>query len=304
MREIYRLIDDLSHADSTVLICGESGTGKELIAEAIHKSSARTDKPLLRVNCSALAEELLESELFGHVRGAFTGAVKDRVGRFEAANGGTLFLDEIGDITPRLQLRLLRVLQQGEFERVGDSKTIHVDVRIIAATNQDLAARIDSGRFREDLYYRLNVIRIDVPPLRERIEDLPLLTEHFLRQFNTRFKKEIEGVSTDAMAVLMGHPWKGNVRELENCMERAFIVCHGTEIRTEHLPKDIQGPAAQPRPNQAPAPKPEGPIDRNALIAALKTTDWNVAKAARRLGIARNTVYEKMKRFAIERPRN
>lgn len=304
MREIYRLIEDLSHADSTVLICGESGTGKELIAEAVHQSSERAGKPLVRVNCSALAEELLESELFGHVRGAFTGAVKDRVGRFEAANGGTLFLDEIGDISPRLQLRLLRVLQQGEFERVGDSRTIRVDVRIIAATNQDLTARMEAGQFREDLYYRLNVIRVDVPPLRDRIGDLPLIAEHFVRHFNAKFHKEIAGISADTLTLLMNHRWKGNVRELENCVERAFIVCHGPIIQPEQLPKGVlsSSPGAWvPRSVESEAAENK-PIDRSTLVSVLATTDWNVAKAARRLGIARNTVYEKMKRFAIQRP--
>lgn len=238
IQQVFGLIKDLSETDSTVLIVGESGTGKELVASALHHSSLRAHGPFLRVNCAALSESILESELFGHVKGAFTGAVKDRVGRFEAANGGTILLDEIGDISPRLQLRLLRVLQEKEFERVGDSRPIRTDVRVIASTNQNLEKRIQEGAFRQDLYYRLNVVRIELPALRERREDIPLLVEHFIRRFNRQFKREITGLSPEAMQIFMQYPWPGNIRELENAIERSFIVCHDAVILPEHLPRN------------------------------------------------------------------
>lgn len=306
MREIYQLIDDLSDTDSTVLICGESGTGKELIAEAIHASSARAEKPFVKVNCAALSDDLLESELFGHVKGAFTGAIKDRVGRFEAAHAGTIFLDEIGDISPRLQLRLLRVLQGGEYECVGDSETKKVDVRVLAATNQDLQKRMASDAFRQDLYYRLNVIRIDIPALRERKEDIPALLEHFCRHFNAVFEKEITGFSPDALAAVMNHPWHGNARELENCVERAFIVCHDTQIQREHLPSEVafeDGLGRRPQTDDSVRPG-RAVLNREFILEVLSGTDWNIAKAARSLGIARNTLYQKMKEFDLSRPSN
>jgi two-component system response regulator HydG len=322
MQEVYRFIEDVAETDSTVLIAGESGTGKELIAQAIHETSPRRHKPLVKVNCAALAEEVLESELFGHVRGAFTGAVKDRIGRFEAANGGTIFLDEIGDISPRLQMRLLRVLQEGEFERVGESRTIKVNVRVIAATNRDLPARIRDGEFRSDLYYRLNVIRIEVPPLRARREDLPALVDHFIRSFNQRMNKQIAGITPEAMAAIMQHSWPGNVRELENCLERAFVVCRESEIYPRHLPPEVlhaapaviaggEGHAAPP-PASAPWPAPVAPVPapapggaatgREAVLRVLVETDWNIAKAARRLGISRNTLYQRIATYGINRP--
>ena len=304
MREMFKLIEDLAETDSTVLIYGESGTGKELVAEAIHESSTRSGGPFIRVNCAALSEDILESELFGHVKGAFTGAIKDRLGRFESANRGSILLDEIGDISPRLQLRLLRVLQEGEFERVGDSKTIRSDVRVIASTNQDLAAKIRLGEFRQDLYYRLNVIRIDLPPLRQRKEDIPLLVDHFLRHFNTTMKKEISGLSPEALAVLMNFPWNGNVRELENCIERAFIVCHDTTILPEHLPDEIlKGDDLARSALRVQGIFHQGEkISKEAVLDVLAQTDWNVAKSARLLGIARNTLYEKMKAIGLSRP--
>lgn len=306
MREIYQLIEDLADTDSTVLICGESGTGKELIAEAIHASSSRAEKPFVKVNCAALSDDLLDSELFGHVKGAFTGAIKDRVGRFEAAHRGTIFLDEIGDISPRLQLRLLRVLQNGEFERVGDSQTKKVDARVLAATNQDLKKRIVSEAFRQDLYYRLNVIRIDIPPLRERKEDIPALLEHFCRHFNAVFEKEITGFSPEALSAVMNYPWYGNARELENCVERAFIVCHDTQVRAEHLPTEVafeNGLGRRPQTNDS-VRSGRAALNREIVLEVLSGTDWNVAKTARSLGIARNTLYQKMKEYDLSRPTN
>ena len=299
MKDIFKLIEDVSETDTTVLICGESGTGKELVAAALHVGSMRKDGPFIKVNCSALAEDILESELFGHVQGAFTGAVRDRVGRFEAANGGTILLDEIGDISPRLQQRLLRVLQEREFERVGDSTPIKVDVRIIASTNRNLTAKIRAGEFREDLYYRLNVVRIELPPLRERKEDLPLLVEHLFRRFNTAFKKEVMGLAPDAMDIIASYPWNGNIRELENCIERSFVVCHDSLIRPEHLPPELtqqrQIYGALERGGSS------GGKDKSVILDVLDKTDWNVAKSARILGMARNTLYQRMKSMGIKR---
>ncbi len=305
IREVFQLIEDLSDTDTAVLILGESGTGKELVAEAIHRSGPRSGKPLIKVNCAALAEEVLESELFGHVRGAFTGAVKDREGRFEAAHGGTLFLDEIGDISQRLQTRLLRVLQEGEFERVGDSKTIHVDARIIAATNRNLPAKIAAGEFRQDLYYRLNVVQVQIPALRERLDDLPALVDHFVRAFNGRMKKEIAGATVEAMDAMLAHTWPGNIRELENCIERAFVVCREIEIRPEHLPREVFGnPAPVPRTLCAQTTLTVGAKDQRLVILnALEETDWNIAKSARKLGMSRSTFYQRMQEFEIARDR-
>lgn len=304
MREIFQLISDLSETSSTVLIGGESGTGKEVVASALHDSSNRSDKPFIKVNCAALSDDILESELFGHVRGAFTGAVSDRIGRFEAADGGSILLDEIGDISPRLQLRLLRVLQSGEFERVGDTLSQRVDVRIIAATNQDLVAKIRQGEFRQDLYYRLNVIRIEVPALRDRREDIPLFVDYFCRRFNTSMKKEIEGLTPEAMDRVMRYNWPGNVRELENCIERSFIVCHDTHIDERHLPEELlqNTTAFTPRGSATVPHYREIKIDRNSILEILAQTDWNIAKTARALGMARNTLYQKMKTFDIQRP--
>ena len=224
MLELFDLIKDIAKTSATVLVRGESGTGKELIANAIHFNSERIKKPFVKVNCAVLAENLLESELFGHVKGAFTGAIKAKFGRFELAHEGTIFLDEIGDISPNMQLKLLRVLQEGEFERVGGTETKKVDVRIIAATNRDLEDAMKNRNFRQDLYYRLNVIPIDVPPLRERRDDIPLLVAYFLEKFNKDFKKDIKAINDDAMLHLQSHDWQGNIRELQNLMERAIVL--------------------------------------------------------------------------------
>ena len=291
--------------DSTVLICGESGTGKEGIAAAIQKLSSRADGPYIKVNCAALSEEVLESELFGHVRGAFTGAVKDRIGRFEAADGGTILLDEIGDVSLKVQLKLLRVLQEREFERVGDTKPVRTDVRVIVTTNQDLIEKIQIGDFRQDLYYRLNVVRVEAPPLREKIEDIPLLVEHFRKHFNALTNKDIAGVAPQTMEIFVRYPWAGNVRELENCMERAFVVCKDSEILPEHLPPEIAIYAADSAPPLVltSGRAGRGALNKEQIIEVLKQTDWNVAKTAKKLGVARNTLYLKMKTFDLSRPK-
>jgi PAS domain S-box-containing protein len=300
MCKTFDLIERLSATDSTVLVCGESGTGKELVAGAVHNTSGRSDGPFLKVNCAALADDILESELFGHVKGAFTGADRDRVGRFEASDGGTIMLDEIGDISPRLQVRLLRVLQDGEFERVGSSYPTRTNVRVIACTNQDLPEKIESGEFRQDLYFRLNVIRIDIPPLRERLEDIPLLLDHFRRHFNALFKREITGFSEEAMALLIRYPWPGNVRELENCVERSFIVCSDTIVSTDDLPPEVTQAAPDIARLRAKPLTDDGEAER--ILAVLTQTDWNLAKSARLLGIARNTLYHRIETLRLTRP--
>ena len=294
LQQIYSLVETLAQTQTTVLITGESGTGKELVAQAIQHTGARREGPYVKVNCAALPEQLLESELFGHIKGAFTGAVKDRVGRFELADGGTIFLDEIGDISSGVQVRLLRVLQEREFERVGDSKTRNVNIRIIAATNTDLAEKVRRGAFREDLYYRLKVIELALPPLRDRLEDLPFLMEHFVAGFNSRYGKGIAGVSEAARALLMSYQWPGNVRELEHALEHAFVLCGGQVITPEHLPPAIHNVSRA---------KPTGLFaavdERSGIIRALENTSWNKAKAARLLGISRRTIYRKMELHSI-----
>ena len=291
LQRVFHLIDELMNTETTVLITGETGTGKELVAKALHYGGGRAAKPMVTVNCSALPENLLESELFGHVKGAFTGAQKDRVGRFQAAHGGTLFLDEVGDIAPNLQLKLLRALQEKTFERVGDSATYHVDVRVIAATNCDLKKKVSLGEFREDLYYRLKVVEIAMPPLRERREDISLLINHFLTLFNKSYNKSIGGVSQDALKIFMIYPWAGNVRELQHAIEHAFVLCNGPTITLEHLPAEIKDYSQK----EAPAPVDRPPISSLQppdILQALVKTGWNKAKAARLLGISRPTLYQ------------
>ena len=290
MREIYGLLEALAETDTTVLISGESGTGKELVARAIHYHGTRAESPLVTVNCSALAENLLESELFGHVKGAFTGAVREKIGRFQAANGGSIFLDEIGDISPKIQLGLLRVLQEKEFERVGDSKPLKVDVRVIASTNRDLREKVRQGEFREDLFYRLKVVEIPVPPLRERREDIPLLVDHFRALFNRNFKKDVGGVSDQVHRIFMQYPWPGNVRELEHAIEHAFILCRGQTIRVEHLPIDIR----EYEEKKTGSVKETAQDEAARILRALEKTGWNKAEAARLLGVSRQTIYRKI----------
>ncbi len=298
MQALYDLLDNLANLETTVLITGESGTGKELVARALHYAGARAHRPFIKVNCSALTESLLESELFGHVKGAFTGAIKDRQGRFQAADGGTILLDEIGDISPIIQLKLLRVLQEKEFERVGESTSRKVDVRVITSTNRDLREKVKNGEFREDLYYRLKVMDIFLPALRDRLEDIPLLGQHFCRLFRERFKKEIEGLSTEVLNRFMNYAWPGNVRELEHGLEHAFALCNGKTIELEHLPKEIReftgakhGPARSgPRGKQLAA---------HELRQALEASRWNKRKAAFLLGIDRSTLYRKINQYRL-----
>ena len=295
MQEVFSLIELLANVETTVLITGKSGTGKELVAEALHYKGRRCLKPIVKVNCSALSENLLESELFGHVKGAFTGAISNKVGRFQVADGGTMFLDEIADMSPKVQLKLLRVLQEKEFERVGDSTTIKGDVRVVAATNQDLSKKVRNGDFREDLYYRLNVMKINLPPLRERQEDIVLLVNYFLNNFNKKFNKEIKALSTDVQKIFMHYPWPGNVRELEHALEHAFILCSEPIIRLDHLPPELKNYDEYADPYL----KDNIADDSQAIIQALEKTAWNKAKAARMLGISRRSLYRKIKEYEI-----
>ena len=295
MQGIFSLIEDLSDVDTTVLILGESGTGKELVAQALHQKGERREKAFVSVNCSALSEDLLESELFGHVKGAFTGAVKDKIGRFEKADGGTLFLDEIGDISPRMQLRLLRVLQEREFERVGESTPIKVDVRVVAATNRDLRERVKKGEFREDLYYRLKVVELMLPPLRERREDIPLLIDHFLKKYNKKFGKDIDSLSEETKRILINYPWQGNIRELEHVMEHAFILCRDRMITIDHLPPELR----QSTESMGLKGLPPEEDEREIIVSALDKNNWNKAKAARDLGVSRITMYRKIEKYNI-----
>ncbi|HSB34455.1 MAG TPA: sigma 54-interacting transcriptional regulator, partial [Nitrospirota bacterium] len=280
MQKVYSLIESLADVETTVLITGDSGTGKELVAEALHFMGSRRGRPLVKVNCSALSENLLESELFGHVKGAFTGAVSDRIGRFQKADGGSLFLDEIGDVSPRVQASLLRVLQTKEFERVGDSKPIKVDVRVIVATNKDLLEQVKRGEFREDLYYRLKVVEVFLPPLRDRREDIPVLVAHFLEQFNKQFHKAIGTVSADVEKIFLNYPWPGNVRELKHAIEHSFILCRGDTITADHLPHHL---IASWEAGDSPRPA-GGNIDAQTILQALEKTAGNKARAARLLG--------------------
>lgn len=296
MQKVYALIKALASVQTTALITGESGTGKELVAEALHMAGDFCDKPLVKVNCSALPESLLESELFGHVKGAFTGAIKDSEGRFQKANGGTIFFDEIGDLSPRVQLKLLRVLEKQEFERVGSSTTVKANVRLIAATNKNLLEQVNQGTLREDLYYRLKVVEIKLPPLRARTEDIPLLVDHFLAGFNEKFKKHIESVSSDVFQAFLMYSWPGNVRELEHIMEYAFVLCNSNIITFDDLPVDFMKLAGGRR-----SPSEVRTDDAGPVLEALNTTDWNKAKAARLLGIDRVTLYRKIKRYDLVR---
>lgn len=296
MQTIYSLIESLTNVPTTVLITGESGTGKGLVAEALHYSGGRGDKPFVKVNCTALSESLLESELFGHVKGAFTGAFQEREGRFQRANGGTIFLDEIGDISPKMQLQLLRILQEREFEKVGDSTPIKVDVRIIAATNQDLQKKIEDGEFREDLYYRLKVVEINLRPLRERKKDIPLLVNHFFHKFNKKLNKEISDISPHVQKIFMEYSWPGNVRELEHSLEHAFILCQESTITIDHLPQALKGFAAT-RPASSDDVKTDEP---QAILQALEKASWSRVKAARLLGMSRSTFYRKIEEYKIK----
>ncbi len=298
MQATYDLIEDISQSDSTVLIQGESGTGKELIARAIHVLSPRKERPFVVANCSAYAQTLLESELFGHEKGAFTGAIRRKKGRFELADGGSIFLDEIGEIPPTTQLVLLRVLQEKKFERVGGEDTIKVDVRVIAATNRNLAQDMMSGRFREDLYYRLNVIPVMVPPLRERKDDIPLLVKHFLEVYSTASSKAIRGFSEEVMQIFLDYDWPGNVRELQNVVEHAVILAKGEMIRQIDLPHSLK----ETFPRTYADISSLKDTEKNLILKVLNETDGNKYQAAKRLGITRSTLYGKLRKHAIMVP--
>jgi PAS domain S-box-containing protein len=307
MLRLYAILEKAARSDAPVIIFGESGTGKELAAHAIHTLGWRADRPFIQFNCAALNESLLESELFGHVKGAFTGAIRHREGRFEAADGGDIFLDEIGDVPPATQVKLLRVLESKRIERVGDNRPIDVDVRVITATNRDLERMVAEGAFRKDLFYRINVIPIHVPPLRERAQDIPLLAGHFLADIRRRTGRGPRGLTPEALRLLTAHPWPGNVRELKSALEYACVLTDTGPVAPGHLPPAIQGapgacpPPAPAAPAPAPGPHPALPADpRQALIDALLATGGNKSRAAALLGVSRGTVQNRMRRFGVD----
>jgi DNA-binding NtrC family response regulator len=300
MHEILDLAREVSSLPSTVLIQGESGTGKELIARAIHNSGDRAAKPFVAVSCAALAETLLESELFGHEKGAFTGATGQKQGKFELANGGTIFLDEIGDISPKLQVDLLRVLQDRAFYRVGGSEEVRVDVRVVAATHVNLQQAAAEGKFRDDLFYRLNVIEIRIPPLRDRREDVPLLATHFLERISRELGRDINEICEDALRVLMDYHWPGNVRELENAVERAMVTCRGREMTAENF-NFLNGGSSTSQPWNVPSGASLQDMEKVVIAATLERTSRNIKESAAILGIDRSTLYEKIKKYGIPR---
>ncbi len=302
MRRVFDMIENAAHSDAPVIIYGESGTGKELVSRAIHEIGTRKDKPFIKVNCASLTESLLESELFGHVRGAYTGAYKDRAGRFEKADKGDLFLDEIGDLPLATQIKLLRVLEEKVIERVGSSAPISTDVRIISATNQDLLTLVEKGKFRKDFYFRINVIPIFLPSLRDRAEDIPLLVESFFRKMRLKNEKAIDGIREDTMDILMRHSWPGNVRELKGALEYSFVTCHTNMIHPSHLPetifrqKKVQSGGKQTTFNMQ-------EIERLELLEALEKSGGNQSQAAKILGVSRVTVWNRMKRYNLQSKR-
>jgi PAS domain S-box-containing protein len=289
---IFRILPDIARSEATVLIQGESGTGKELFAQAVHNLSQRNEGPFVKVNCGAIPENLLESELFGYRKGAFTDATRDKPGRFQLAEGGTIFLDEIGDISLGIQAKLLRVLEAKEFEPLGGTATLKADVRVVAATNKDLQKLVKQNLFRNDLYYRLNVVRIELPPLKERRMDIPLLIKHFIATFNKKTGKEVHGVSEEVMSILINYAYPGNVRELENVIEHSFILCKGTHIQKEHLPTNLSE-------QQAPAEQKKSirKLEEEHIIHTIQTCGSNLSKAAKELGIHRTTLWRKLRRM-------
>jgi len=305
-RQLLKMIDKIGPSRSSVLITGPSGTGKELVARAIHEASPRRDRPFLALNCAALAPGVLESELFGHERGAFTGATGQRAGRFEQAHTGTLFLDEVAEIDPSIQTKLLRVLQEGEFERVGGQQTMKVDVRIVAATNRDLREAIGKGDFREDFYYRLNVFSLRTEPLKRRRDDIPSLVDVFLARFSAETGKNVTGVEDEVMSFFMRYPWPGNIRELENMLERAVVLCEGSVITVEELPQELFFIQEDDEPEPAGAPEHGSLVERTDKLesemiqAALERFRWNKTKAAEHLGLKRTTLQYKIKKYGLE----
>ena len=313
MKRVFDIVDRVAGTPSTVLITGESGTGKELIAKALHEQSGRSQRPFIKVNCAAIPDTLIESELFGYEKGAFTGAVSSKPGRFELADGGTLFLDEIGEISTEMQVKLLRAIQESEFERVGGISTKRVDVRLVTATNRDLAAEVQAGHFREDLYYRLNVVPVRLPPLRERTDDIPLLVRNILLRYAVRLGRQVDGLSESAMGVLLGYAWPGNIRELENVLERTVLFCEGAVIQAHELPPEMTGRPEVPGGNSMqvaiPAVGATGlkdavklttqRLEREMIERALEETGGNVTRAARKLDISRKSLQTKMKEFGL-----
>jgi two-component system, NtrC family, response regulator AtoC len=327
IRRVLELIEKVADSPSTVLITGESGTGKELVAHRLHDLSSRRERPLIKINLAALPKDLVESELFGYEKGAFTGAVTSKPGRFELADGGTLFLDEIGEVPPEIQVKLLRILQEGEFERVGGIRSLRVDVRLVVATNRDLRRDIEAGKFREDLYYRLNVVPIELPPLRERRSDLPALVTHFLEKYNRRLHRKVEAVEPEALEILMDYPWPGNIRELENFMERLVLFANGKTIAARDLPEEFRerlsgrpdgggesgrGAIAAAAPSASDLPEGTSlkemvrfaaeTLERELISKALLQTGGNVTQAAERLKISRKTLQTKMKDLGLREP--
>jgi DNA-binding NtrC family response regulator len=305
MRRVFEMIQKVAETDLTVLIRGESGTGKELVAQALHQRSPRRSRPFVAVNCAAISKELVESELFGHEKGAFTGADARRIGRFEAANGGTIFLDEIGDMAPETQAKVLRVLQEHEFERVGGTAPVDVDVRVVAATHRDLEEEVKSGRFREDLYYRLKVVEVDLPPLRERLEDLPALVERFSVQLAERLERERVRISPEALARLACHGWPGNVRELRNVIERAGVLCSGERIEEVDLQLDRAPAGDAPRASDADASfrdakrKAVEDFERDYLLGALRENGGNISRTAAAIGMVRQSLQQKIRELGL-----
>ena len=301
MQKIFEVLPAIAASPSTVLILGETGTGKELVAKTIHALSHRSKAPFVAVNCGALPDPLLESELFGYKAGAFTGAVKDKSGRFALAKSGTLFLDEIGEVSPALQVRLLRVLQERTYEPLGGTRSEAADVRVVAATNKDLAEQVRNRVFREDLYYRINVVRIELPPLRRRKEDIPLIVSQFISRFNRLQKKSIQGVSAEALSLLMAHDWPGNIRELENAIEHAFILCQGSVIDIRHLPEDLTARSVVPLADFD-IHASRALMETQTIQRALEQAGFNRLAAARSLGIHKSTLFRKMKRLGVAFP--
>lgn len=300
MQRIFEVLPVIATSPSTVLLQGETGTGKELMARTIHSLSLRKDGPFVALNCGALPDTLLESELFGYKKGAFTGAATDKPGRFSLARGGTLFLDEIGDMSPALQVRLLRVVQEHTFEPLGATKTEKSDSRIIVATNRDLLEMVHTGAFREDLFYRINIVRISLPPLRERKEDIPLLVDFFINRFNQLHHKNVSGIKPDALSLLMGHDWPGNIRELENAVERSFVLCDDSALTIAHLPDELWAATHEYSTRIAPIKQSRELSEAQTILAALERNDWNRLKTAKELCIHKSTLFRKIAKLGLK----